>query len=322
MKVAAPRRAAVSLLTLTLLAAPARAATGEEGASFLDIPVGARPAALGGAYSAEAADGYAPVFNPAGLGALDAKRLALTHLEHLEADYEFAGYAHPLAAGGGLGAAVQFYRPGKTAGFDAAGSPTGDFSGHYGAYTLAYGLSAGERVSVGAAGKVVRAAIDGVAATAYAADLGALYRPTRRLSLALVAANLGGKLRFLSQRDELPRALRAGAAWRPADRWTLLLEGFYAQTGLAAGRAGVEWRPLEPMALRVGFKNETARALEPLAGLSAGVGLLVGGHEFSYAWEPRGDLGFTQHFSLALRFGPGGGRAASAAPAAAPVYVQ
>lgn len=327
MRFAATRFAAVSLFLLLPLGRPddARAASGSEAAAFLDIPVGARPAALGGAYSALATDGYAAAFNPAGLGALDAKRLTLTHLDHLEADYEFAGYAHPLASGDhGLGAAVQFYRPGRITGLDAAGLPTGEVSGHYGAYTLAYGAGLGEWVSVGVAGKVVRAAIDGVSATAYAADLGGLYRPSKALSLALVMANIGTKLKFVEQGDDLPRTLRAGAHWRPLDRWSLLLEGLYAHTGLGAARAGAEWRPVELVALRLGYKTDTIDELSPLAGLSTGVGLLVRGHEFAYAWVPHEDMGFTQHFSLSFRFGGPevAGAGASQLPEAPLLYAE
>lgn len=313
---AATRQAVIALfffITAPCRAPGAAAAAGAEGASFLDIPIGARPAALGGAYSALAADGYAPVFNPAGLGTLEAKSLALTHLDYLESSYEFAGYAHPLGASRGLGAAVQYYRPGTIAGLDAAGLPTGDVSGRYGAYTLAGGAGVAERLSLGVSGKIIRAEIDGVSATAYAADLGALYRPRRGLAFALVAANLGSKLTFMEQGDDLPRTVRVGAAYRPWDRWNFLLEGLYAATGMAGARAGAEWRPLESVALRLGYKSDVVEALEPLAGLSAGVGLLLRGHEFAYAWVPHGDLGFTQHFSLALKFG-GAAETVAAAP--------
>lgn len=306
MSISASRRAARSLPVAALLfwgPGFAAAGSGAEGAAFLDIPAGARPAALGGAYSALAADGFAPIWNPAGLGAIEAKRLALTHLDHLAANYEFAGYAHPLRANHGLGVAAQYYRPGSFTATDALGNHIGDANAHYGAYSLAYGAGVSEWLSVGVAGKVVRAQIDGIAATAYAADVGALYRPRRELSLAAVAANLGTQLKFMEQGDDLPRTFRVGGAYHLGDRWSFLLEGLYAATGLGGARAGAEWRPLELVALRLGYKSDTVRELSPLAGLSTGVGVLYQGHEFSYAWVPHGELGFTQQFSLAFRFG-------------------
>ena len=54
------------IVALVLLACPALSwgSSGTEGASFLDIPVGAGPAALGSDYSAAAADAYCPIYNP------------------------------------------------------------------------------------------------------------------------------------------------------------------------------------------------------------------------------------------------------------------
>src|SRR6185437_423325 len=63
---------------------------GTEGASFLDIPVGAGPAAMGSAYTALATNGYAPVWNPSGLARLQDNELAGQHLSYLESiHYEF-----------------------------------------------------------------------------------------------------------------------------------------------------------------------------------------------------------------------------------------
>src|SRR4051812_21969339 len=52
--------AVVNMMMMALfLSRPAFASAGTEGASFLEIPVGARPAAMGSGYSALAADAYA-----------------------------------------------------------------------------------------------------------------------------------------------------------------------------------------------------------------------------------------------------------------------
>src|SRR5689334_13461173 len=79
------------------------ASAGSQGASFLQIPVGAGPAAMGGAYSALAADAYAPVWNPAGLGFLNSTQLAGQHLSYLESiNYEHIGFVTPLGLSDGL----------------------------------------------------------------------------------------------------------------------------------------------------------------------------------------------------------------------------
>jgi hypothetical protein len=75
------KKAVVLLLVIMSLwqARPMWGSAGTEGASFLDIPVGAAPAAMGGAYSALASDVYAPIYNPAGLGRLDHTELGTQH---------------------------------------------------------------------------------------------------------------------------------------------------------------------------------------------------------------------------------------------------
>src|SRR5689334_2985131 len=91
------------------MAMPAHAAAGSEAASFLDIPVGGGPAALGSAYTALASDAYAPTWNPGGLGFVDSTQLAGQHLDYLESiHYEYLSFVHPLAKGRALGGAVQY----------------------------------------------------------------------------------------------------------------------------------------------------------------------------------------------------------------------
>src|SRR3974377_1654491 len=90
---------AIVALTLIPLAVsrPASASSGTEGASFLDIPVGAGPAALGSAYTALATNAYAPVWNPAGLAFLKGSELAAQHLSYIQAiRYEHVSCVIPL----------------------------------------------------------------------------------------------------------------------------------------------------------------------------------------------------------------------------------
>jgi len=72
------------LITVGALAAmslplSATEADGGYAGSFLQVPVGARPTAMGGAYIAVANDGSAPLYNPAGLGTLQQKLFASSY---------------------------------------------------------------------------------------------------------------------------------------------------------------------------------------------------------------------------------------------------
>ncbi len=293
-------------LLLAVLAVRAEA-SGVEAASFLDIPVGGRPAALGGAYSALAADAYAPVWNPAGLGLLPGRQLAAMHLSYLESvGYEFISYVHPLRRGGGLGGSVQLLRPEPMALRDASGAEIGSFSSYYGAYSIAYGRRAGKALSFGATVKWIDARIGDASAGAAAGDAGALYRISARVQVAAAIANVGSRIRFLHARDELPRSYRVGVLLNPTAGVRLAADGFYDRGGLPAGRLGAEWSPFSFVFLRAGYRTDPTRELSGLSGVTAGLGLNLYGQSFDYAWVPLGRLGQTQYFSILFSFGSGG----------------
>jgi hypothetical protein len=280
------------------------ASSGTEGAAFLDVPVGGRPAALGGAYSALAYDAYAPVHNPAGLGFLERTEFSGMHLTYLEdMNYEFASFTHPVTIGHSIGASIQYFRPGDIDGLNDSGNPTGSFSGSYAAYSLAYGQEISERLALGVATKVIRAAIADYSSHAYGVDVGSLYQLSDHLMVAGGVANLGTRLKFINDSDPLPLAYRLGASYFPWKFVHLAAQGEYSQSDLLTGRFGVEWHPVTLFSLRAGYKTDTIKELSALAGLTTGVGVHLWGQELDYAWVPLGDLGTTHYFSAVFRFG-------------------
>ena len=292
-----------------LMASLSYASAGTEGAAFLDIPVGAGPAAMGAAYTALASNAYAPTWNPAGLGRLSGTEMSAQHLSYLESmNYEYLSVVHPFnkedsETHRGIGFSVQYLGSGDINRTDIDpvtgvpvnnGDPIGTFSSHYASYNLAYGQTLSEKLSVGVTGKVINAQIDDVSANAYAADLGALYKANDKTDLGASLVNIGTRLKFLSEGDSLPTAFKVGGAFRPTSSFLVSAEGVYEGNGLASFHTGTEWRPMEMISLRAGFRTDTLKGLSPLAGFSTGLGLHVWGQEFAYAWTPYGDLGDTQ----------------------------
>jgi hypothetical protein len=289
------------LLAAALMIAPLGAAAagfGTDGADFLRMPAGSRPAALGGAYDALATDAYAPAFNPAGL-AFSTASLSATHVPYLDqVSYDALSASLP----GGFGVSVQYLSPGKVAGTNAAGASIGDFGGHYAAAGAAYGRRIAPGLSLGLGAKFVHAAIDDAKASAFAGDLGALYRPTGRLALSAVVANLGSGLKFADRSDPLPRQYRLGAALSPAPSLTFAGRLLH-ESGGPAFDAGAEWRALEALAVRAGYATEASRGLTEAAGLTLGFGLRWKRLGFDYAFAPMGALGSISFFSLVLTGG-------------------
>ena len=208
---------------------PAWAGAGTEGASFLDIPVGAGPAALGGDYTARAADVYGVVWNPAGLSRVQGTEVTAQHLEYLQStQYEFAGGAVSLRPGSTLGAGIQYLGSGNIVGTDNFGNPTGNFTSHYAAYSLAFGQALGDQWSLGATSKFIEAQLQDDTAHAFAGDVGAQYRPNDQWTLALAAVNLGSSLTFLVKTIRsrwppgpaffIPRTIIGIFLWMPMSR--------------------------------------------------------------------------------------------------------
>jgi len=183
---------------------------------------------------------------------------------------------------------------------------TGTFSSYYAAYNLAYGQTVTDKLALGVTGKMIRAKIDDVTANAYAVDLGSMYKLQSNMTLAATLTNIGTKLTFINDGDPLPMALHVGAAYRPTRLWLAASEVVYRRNGLASFHIGGQWRPIEMISLRVGYRTDTLNGLSAYAGLTIGLGLHVWGQEFAYAWAPYGDLGDAQYFSLLLRFGAPG----------------
>ncbi len=278
--------------------------SGTEAAAFLDIPVGAGPASLGGAYTALATDAYAPVYNPAGLGSLNAYEVGGQHTAYLGSiHYEYLSFVAPVGDTHGLGFSVQYLGSGDIAGTNDTGASIGDYSDYYAAYSLSYGHAFTEKVSLGLTGKWIHGKLSDLTADAYAGDAGALFRLNDQLSLGLGITNVGTDMKFINQKDSLPMAYKLGLGWSPSRSFTWTNEGWYEKTGLASYHTGFEWQPAKLIVLRAGYRTDTLRQLSGLAGLTVGAGLRLWGQEFSYAWLPLGDLGNTNYFSLVLRFG-------------------
>lgn len=288
-----------------LCSSAAHAGVGTEAASFLDIPVGARPAALGDAYAALATDAYAMTSNPGGLAFLDNTEVAAQHLAYLESiDYEYLSFVHPFHSGSSAGASIQYLGSGNiTQTAPVTGDVTGQYSTYYAAYSAAYSHTVGERLGIGVTAKMIDANISNVSAHAYAADVGAFYRARPDLNIAAVVTNMGTPLTFLQDGGALPLAGKVGVSYTPNTRCMISVQGEYEDTGLMSEHIGVEWKPIEAIALRAGYRTDTTKELGAMAGLSTGFGIIMWGQELSYAWLPDGDLGNTQYISFLARFG-------------------
>jgi hypothetical protein len=300
----------VILLLLLAAGVPARAAEGTSGAQWLAIGVGARAAALGGAYVSLADDGAALSWNPAGLARVGGHRLTVSHVSWLSgATYEYGGYAGRLGSGAGVGVVLE------QGGVSWDNTGDGDFEAGDFCGAIGYARSIRENVAVGGGLKLLSSKLGADQASSYALDAGVLYEPIEGVSVGAAVRNLGPGLDFGGGSDPLPATIAAGAsyAWRDV----LVALDVEKQNDLgAAARIGLEYKPMQSLALRGGavLGEESA-----LSALSAGVGFSWNDRwSVDYAYRPS-ELSGTHHFGLSAALGAGGvGPVAAASGGGAP----
>ncbi len=340
----------ITVLGMAVLVAavqPAEAGVGKSGltgAAFLKVGVGARAVALGSAYTTVTGDVNQMFWNPAGTAMSDGKaQVLLSHNSWIaDLSHDAVGYARDMGDMGTLGIGVvtlglsdisadrdavpQFVLDAGT--FDPNDTET---SGSYSYRDLAIGVTWSrhitDRLDMGVTGKIVRQAIDGVSATAYAADFGAIYRVRSGMRIGARINNLGSDLKFYDIGAPLPLIFSIGAA---ADllhnrddgmQVTLLADATKPQDGEQLLYTAVEVQLFDMLQLRSGYKfnyqsseDEKVDEVDGTAfdaprteeGLTAGMGLDVGmgGYDatLDYAFTSFGILDSVHQFSLKFQF--------------------
>lgn len=314
------------LAALILFACPWRLSAAESSsAQFLALGFGARALGMGEAFTAVADDVSALYYNPAGLAGpagwgsdaaaplSAAGDLSISRAWHVQdtALSQAAYVKRPWAY------ALTYFSAGDLEGRSATGGLTGDFT----AKDLAFSVSRGFRLGplqAGATGRVISQRIRYSEATSFAADLGLLYRfAGTPYSAGASLTNLGTRVKFEDESFPLPLKLRVGgAAALRAKKLLLAADAEFPNDGPAALRLGGEYKGIESLALRLGYRTYTGRqrdaalgagyggasGVDSLFGLYAGLGFAFTGFELDYALLPYGDLGSSHRFSVGMKF--------------------
>ena len=307
---ALPSAAGAILLLLT--ARPAWAGT-TTGFSFLDLPAGARIAALGGA-GATLADGPAALFwNPAGLAPEEAAagsrgKAVFDHHESIQKFRQELVGAVLQHGGDGMGVGLNAHYTEAIEERD----PLGNLLGTFGATDLAvaFGLAktAAPGLRLGGALQWAHEVLGGSGASAFGISAGGMYAVpgTKGLTLGASVRNLGKSPAFKAddgsdgEKVPQPLTLQAGAAYGKTTgsiRWLAAADLVKLKGDSAEGRLGLEVSPIANLALRAGWMLG-----QDAANLTAGAGIAVGRFDIDYAFVPyHDDLGSSHRIALGAR---------------------
>lgn len=188
---------------MIFLAAAARAQNpniGTSGAQFLQIGIGARPAALGGAYVGAAHDASSLFWNPAGIADVSGHSMHFSHTPWwASVNLNSAAYAFTAGEAGSFGVALTSLSMDR---MEVTTENAPDGTGEYfDAQDLMLGLSYArhltDQFSVGVTVKYVQQRIWNETASGIAFDVGTQYRLWfNNFTIGMSLANFGGDLRY------------------------------------------------------------------------------------------------------------------------------
>jgi hypothetical protein len=258
-------------------------------AAFEHVEVGARPAALGGAYCALSDDVHGPLYNPAGASWSQRRALALSG-------------CRPFGLGQLDTGELSILQP-------VLGWVFGLHARHFGdrlyrettvAMSAAHRFL--DRLSAGGCLRGLQLSIDGYGSDeTWSLDVGILALPGDRWRWGMAVHNINNG-RLGRARQGMPQVLMVGLACRPEERVWLSGELLGDLTDLSVDSSGspgypLEWRlgcearPGDALALRLGLQNHPMR-------ISAGLELAAGRLRLGYAWRSHVLLGSTHHITL------------------------
>lgn len=262
--------------------------------------MGARPLAMGGAFTAVADDVNAEWWNPSGLGFLEEKQITALYapLPKLDSQIGYFAVGVPLREWGGLALSQATSRATGFEGRDDLNQPTGqDGAVMNQVLGISYGSRLGSYGALGIRGRWFQQRILNHSGGAYGLDLGAMSPSWHGMSVGLVASNLNKPSITLDQNPQtFQRVVRAGLSYRTWDDRLLLASDLNKTAGQNSyATLGLEVRPWSPLALRAGWNQNQDVTL--------GVGFRARQWMVDYAFANGDETGVFNQVSLTWRWG-------------------
>ena len=300
----------ICLFIIVLLSiVPVSVAAGEAGTSSLTalrVGVGAKPSALGNAYTGVAGEVYAIHSNPAGLATMEAAEFTASH-SALFADIgvTYGAVAFPLGdlvLGGALNY-VDYGGAGQRLTINGVNPGTAGEELEPKAFvaSLAVAKKFTPSLSVGLTAKVINVDLVDNSSTAFAMDAGAIWQVSKPLFIGAAVKNAGSSLKFQSESEDLPLTFSVGASYYMEN----MPLNFYGDVDFPTdeeigGNGGIEYIFKDMVALRLGYSS----SFDAGNGLTGGIGVTFQNWKADYSIQSTNDVFDNVHrFSLSSLFG-------------------
>ncbi|MEO0093817.1 MAG: PorV/PorQ family protein [candidate division WOR-3 bacterium] len=317
------RRYFVIILIPLLLNAFTLFQPGTTGFQFLKLGVGARPVAMGSAYTAVADDANALFWNPAGLGMSESFQGTLMIMNLFQSvTYTSAGITTPLNRFISTGV-VGSYLTASDVRRDNLGNEVGTIP--ISDFLIGPGLAITpiENFSLGGAIKLLGSRLDNYKSYAVSFDAGFIFSPIQYLYIGSSILHLGTPRKFIANWEYQPTNFRVGIAGKlPIYDHSLVVavdvsaysdnlptinigaEARFKITPLMKTKTRNQW-----LAVRAGYQSQTSYQLGIYNGFSIGIG-------YEYEIAPKvglvldvvylsyGFLGDSERISLSLHYSP------------------
>lgn len=161
-----------------------------------------------------------------------------------------------------------------------------------------------ESLSAGLSLKLINSKIDNKSGYAVAMDGGFIYRYQPELNFSFSFSNLGTKIRYDNQADNLPFSIKIGAIYKVSNAINLISDiEHYVFDEKIYPSFGLEWYIRKSFVLRTGYKfGYDVSNLGSIVGIGFGFGVITDDININYAYNPYGELGSVNRFDIVFKF--------------------
>lgn len=293
------------LLFLVSYSYAASSKIGTTAVQFLKLGIGAENAAMGNIGVSNTQNGNAIYWNPANIENLTKKEFSFSHTIWFEdINYEWLSFVLPTAQAGNFGIAAQYVSYGSIDKVDISGTKNGSFSPTDLAIYLSYSNHY-KNFMFGGNLKYINTTIEN-SASAFALDFGTTYQIDSKTSLGFAFSNLGTKIKFNNEEEELPLIFKIGGSHNIIDNLLLAVDlSFPNDNDLYINFGGqylILLGDMFDLKLRAGYDGRN-KDIPGFNWLNFGFGIGFNDLSFDYAFVPCGDIGMTHRFSFSIKFG-------------------